>query len=77
MSDTKSQNAQILAALEEGALTALEAQERFGVMRLAARVRDLRDQGHVIHAEMVTVKNRHGDDVRVASYSLGAKEAAA
>lgn len=46
-----SQNDQILAALRRGPLTPLDALERFGCFRLAARVRDLRLQGHTILTE--------------------------
>jgi hypothetical protein len=42
------QNEQILAALKRGPLTPLEALERFGCFRLAARVGELRQQGHSI-----------------------------
>lgn len=45
------QNEAILAALKAGPLTPLEALERFKTMRLAARVLDLRQQGHTIVAE--------------------------
>ncbi|HYF57362.1 MAG TPA: helix-turn-helix domain-containing protein [Burkholderiaceae bacterium] len=43
----------ILAALRAGPLTPLEALDRFGCFRLAARVRDLREQGHHIAVERV------------------------
>ncbi len=48
------QNEQILAALKRGPLTPLEALERFGCFRLAARVGELREQGHSIGVEKVT-----------------------
>ena len=44
----------ILSHLKAGkALTPLAALDRFGVFRLAARVRDLRDQGHRIVCDNV------------------------
>lgn len=43
-----SQNEQILAALKRGPLTPIEALERFGCFRLAARIEELRRQGHSI-----------------------------
>ena len=49
-----SQNEQILAALKHGPLTPLEALERMGVFRLAARAHELRQQGHLIVVEKVT-----------------------
>jgi hypothetical protein len=48
-----SQNEQILAALKHGPLTPIEALERFGCFRLAARVGELRQQGHAIGVEKV------------------------
>jgi hypothetical protein len=48
-------------------LTALEALQRFGCMRLAPRVLELRRQGHQIKCTMVPVGPRHK---RVARYWL-------
>lgn len=48
-----SQTDTILKALRRGPITPLEALERFGCFRLAARVRDLREQGHTIVTETV------------------------
>ena len=40
------QNTQILKALEEGArLTPIDALQRFGCLRLSARIADLREKG--------------------------------
>jgi hypothetical protein len=73
----KTQNAQILTALQSGAgLTSLDAQERYGIMRLAARILDLRGEGHNILSKRVEVTNRYGEKVRVARYWLAMKEAA-
>ena len=55
----------ILAALKSGPLTPLDALERFGCFRMAARVRDLRDRGHHIHTEIVEQGGK-----RFARYSL-------
>jgi hypothetical protein len=45
--NTRSQSAAILQALLRGeSITALEALERFGVGRLAARIADIRALGH-------------------------------
>lgn len=61
----------VLAYIQQhGSITALEADDALGVRRLAARIADLRDQGQDITSEMVTVKNRRGDDCRVARYSM-------
>ena len=64
------QSNQILRYLSNGhSLTPRKAQVEFGVMRLAARIKDLRDDGHAIQTERVTVPTRSGD-ARVARYSL-------
>jgi hypothetical protein len=56
----------ILDALQRGEkLTALEALEAFNCLRLAARIRDLRDDGHPIATEIV-----HSDGKTFARYSL-------
>lgn len=61
------QEAIILAALRAGdRITPKEALERFGTMRLGARIFDLKKMGHDIHCEMLKV----GPRTRVARYSL-------
>ena len=66
-----SQNDRILAHLRTGArLTQFEAIERHGILRLAARIGDLKDEGHNIKSEMIDVFNRFDEKCRVASYSL-------
>lgn len=62
-----SQNEQILDALRRGPLTPLEALTRLGVFRLAARVCDLRQQGHAIAVERLKLPSGK----RVARYSMG------
>ena len=65
----KTQNEIILESLKSGdGLTALDAQSRFGIMRLAARINDLKHDGHKIISRRVDVRNRHGDPVKVAKY---------
>jgi hypothetical protein len=64
------QKERILERLQEGPLTALEALENLGVMRMAARVHDLRADGHPIVCETVVVPNRFSEESRVARYSL-------
>ena len=39
-------------------------------MRLSARIYDLRAMGYDIKTEIVTVKNRYGQKVRVSRYTL-------
>lgn len=60
------QNRQILAHMRcRGSITPYIALRRYGCMRLAARTRDLKDEGHVINSVMT---ERHGK--RYAAYSL-------
>lgn len=67
---SKTQNAKLLAALQDGPITALEALRQLGIARAAARVFDLRQQGYDIVSREVAVKNRDGVEARVAQYSL-------
>lgn len=46
-----------------------------GVYRLSARIHDLKDLGINIDSKMIDVKNRDGETVRVAFYSLRKGEA--
>ena len=62
------QNSKVLRYIEEhGSITPLEAM-RFGCMRLAARIKDLRTAGHSIESEMVSVIDEDGEMVRYARY---------
>ena len=69
------QDEMILSALKAGnKLTPEDALRRFGCMRLAARINDLRGQGHRIEAEMVDVPTREGT-AKVARYWMPAEQA--
>lgn len=62
----------ILALLQERqglGLTALESLQLAGTMRLAARVKDLRNDGHQIDTEIIDVHGNH-----VARYRLVSQE---
>ena len=54
-----------------GSITPLEAMQDLGVMRLGARIYDLKKAGHPISRRMVTKKNRYGESVSFAEYRLG------
>lgn len=60
---------------ERGSITPLEAMQDYGIMRLAARIADLRKLGYRISSEAETANNRFGEAVRYARYTLteGAK----
>lgn len=51
-------------------ITPLSALADLGVMRLGARIWDLKSQGHSISRRMVSVKNRYGETVSFAEYRL-------
>lgn len=58
----------------EGSITPLDALREFGCMRLASRITDLKRKGYPITREMETSKNRAGEPVRYARYSLVVKQ---
>lgn len=53
-----------------GAINPKLADQRYGIMRLAARIKDLRDAGHRIKTTTMRSKNRDGVTVKWASYTL-------
>ena len=53
-----------------GALTQREAMNLYGIMRLGARVYDLRGRGYNIVRDMEGSVNRYGRPVRYAVYRL-------
>ena len=60
-----SQNKMLLMYLKEyGGITQLEALKELGVMRLAARIADLRNDGHLIVTEMIITRTKK----RIAKY---------
>lgn len=71
MTEKERQNAcqRIMAWLEEhGTITAAQAYEEFGILRLSARIYDLRKQGQHIITRMISVKNRYGETASIAKY---------
>ena len=55
---------------QHGQITPLDALKEYGIMRLGARIFNLKQDGFDIKTEMIEVKNRFDKTVRVASYSL-------
>ena len=55
---------------KHGSITQVQAFLDISCWRLASRICDLRKQGYNIKREMITVKNRYGEDVQVARYSF-------
>ena len=67
----------VLRHLEDfGSITSLEAMSEYGIMRLASRISDLKDQGHAIVSERVTGKNRYDETTSYSVYRLANKEVA-
>lgn len=65
------QTEKILDYMERnGSITPLEAMTELGVMRLGARIWDIKESGIVIITETVTGKNRDGEPTRYARYRL-------
>ena len=66
-----SQNQRIIDYIKEfGSITQFEALRDLGVMRLASRISDLKRLGYPVESEMVTVKNRYGEECRIKNYRL-------
>lgn len=57
-----------------GRITSLEAMNEYGIMRLASRINDLRNQGIDIVTEMETSKNRYGETTHYCVYKLAEQE---
>lgn len=63
-----SQNQRVLKHLKTGRpLTSLQALNKFGIMRLAARINDLKDSGHNIMSMPVKLKGKRFAQYRLAS----------
>ena len=61
----------LLSYLQEyGSITQLEALRELGIMRLASRMSELKKEGVSFTKEMVSVKNRYGEKVSFARYTL-------
>ena len=53
-----------------GSITQDEADEEYGIKRLSARIKELRDMGYPIKTDMISCKNRRGRTSNFARYSL-------
>jgi hypothetical protein len=69
MKQTQTQMVWDMLKAYPGGSTAMDAMKDLGVMRLAARINNLRAEGHNIVSELVKVKTRHGV-AHVASYRI-------
>ena len=65
----------VLQYMEDfGTITPLDALADLGVMRLGARIWDLKNAGHKISRRMISAKNRYGEVVSYAEYRLEGKK---
>jgi len=64
------QNEMVLSWLMKSPIGPMEAMKELGIMRLAARIKDLRDDGHEIDMSWNYVMDRNGEERRVARYTL-------
>lgn len=65
------QEEKILDYMERhGSITPLEAMNELGIMRLGARIYDLKESGVKIITDTVKGKNRDGEPTRYARYRL-------
>ena len=62
----ETQTKQILQYMIPQPITAIDALQYIGSFRLAARIKNLRDEGHDIHTEIITTNI----GAKIASYSL-------
>lgn len=53
-----------------GNITPMEAMAQYGIMRLGARIWDLKHRGYPIRTVIVRGKNRYGEPTSWASYSM-------
>ena len=53
-----------------GGITTKDAADRYGCTRLASREYDLKQMGHMVVDEWITVKDRYGRKCRVKRYKL-------
>lgn len=66
------QTERVLKYMEDfGSISAAEAMNDLGVMRLASRIHDLTRSGVPIAKQMVASRNRYGETVHYMRYSKG------
>lgn len=65
------QNERILQYMAEfGGITPAEAYTLLGCYRLAARIADLRSEGHNITRRIINSTNKYGDKIHYCEYKL-------
>jgi len=65
------QRERILDYLQSGqTLTRLNSWEELGILEAPARISELRAAGHEIKTDIKSVRNRYGEKVRIAIWSM-------
>lgn len=57
-----------------GSITAMDAMYLYGIMRLASRMSELKEEGYQFYTETVRGRNRYGDTTCYARYIKGEKD---
>ena len=71
MNEKATQREKVLRFLRDtGSITPMDALREFGIMRLAARIWELKKMGFSIEKVMEESQNRYGETVRYARYRL-------
>lgn len=71
------QNEQVLRhLLDNKKITSLEAVELYGIMRLGARIYDLKKQGYPIKTYLRVGKSQNGESMVYAEYRMERREEA-
>lgn len=55
---------------DQGEISSITAMTEYGIMRLAARISDLKKMGYPIVGKLVTGKNRYGETTHYSVYRL-------
>ena len=65
------QSQQVLKYINDfGSITSLQAFIDLGVIQLPRRIYDLRKSGINVSSEIITVKNRYGEETRINRYFI-------
>ena len=66
-----SQRDRVLQYLQNGGvLTRLNSFDQLGIIEAPARITELRQEGYDIRTKRVTVKNRYGEKVSIAQWTM-------
>ena len=72
MEGRESQKKRVVQYMKDfGSITSMEAVMDLGIMRLASRIHDLKEDGYNIKSDVETAINRYGEKVHFARYRLG------